>query len=152
MNLTDNFTVAELTKSSTATRKNIDNTPGVVELLNAQFLSTAILEPIRSHFKTPYAPSSWYRSLALNTAIGSSSTSQHVKGQAADIEVPGISNYELAAWIRDNLLFDQIILENYKPGVPDSGWVHVSYVLAKNRGSVLTFSNGKYTKGLTDDK
>ena len=74
----------------------------------------------------------------LNKAIGGSERSQHCKGEAVDIEVPGTSNYEVAKYIRDNLDFDQLILEFYTPGIPDSGWVHVSYKSEGNRKQVLT--------------
>ena len=84
--------------------------------------------------------------------MGGSSKSQHCKGQAVDIEVPVTSNYEVAKWIEENLEFDQLILEFYTPGIPDSGWVHVSYRPDANRASVLTAmkENGKtvYKPGL----
>ena len=76
----------------------------------------------------------------MNEAVGGSSKSQHCKGQAADIEVPGVPNAELAEWIKENCDFDQLILEFYTPGIPDSGWVHVSYVGEENRKSILTAS------------
>ena len=75
----------------------------------------------------------------MNEAVGGSSKSQHCKGEAVDIEVPGVPNAEVAEWIRDNLSFDQLILEFYTVGIPDSGWVHVSYLDPDaNRKSVLT--------------
>ena len=70
---------------------------------------------------------SGYRSPETNQATGGSRTSDHCKGQAADIEIPGVPNAELAQWIMDNLDYTQLILEFYTPGIPDSGWVHVSY-------------------------
>ena len=57
---------------------------------------------------------------------------------AADIEIPGVANADLAKWIVDNMNFRQVILEFYTPGVPDSGWVHVSYNPADNKKQVLT--------------
>jgi hypothetical protein len=85
-------------------------------------------------------------------AVGGSSNSQHCKGEAVDIECPGVANYDVAKWIQDNADFDQLILEFYTPGIPDSGWVHVSYVGANNRANVLTAmkENGKtvYKPGL----
>jgi len=75
----------------------------------------------------------------LNEAVGGSSKSQHCKGEAVDIEVPGVANYDIAKWIEDNLEYDQLILEFYTPGIPDSGWVHVSYRDdGENRGQSLT--------------
>ena len=82
---------------------------------------------------------SGYRSPELNEAVRGSKTSQHCHGQAADIEVPGVANAEVAQWIVDNCEFDQVILEFYTPGIPDSGWVHVTYKNPEdNRKSVLT--------------
>ena len=146
MNLSANFSLAELTKSQTALRKGIDNTPDQPAIDNMEKLCTAILQPVRDHFSIPFTPSSGYRSPELCIAVGSTIKSQHAKGQAADFEVPGVSNMELAEWIRDNLEFDQLILECYTGG--NTGWVHCSYV-HEPRKEVLTYdrSNG-YRKGL----
>ena len=137
--------MAEFTKSQTAERKGIDNTPEGEHLEAAQALFENVVQPVRDHFG-PTVINSGYRSPALNEAVGGSSTSQHCKGQAADIEVPGIPNADLAQWIVDNVDFDQVILEFYTPGIPDSGWVHVSYKAdGDNRKSILTAmkENGK---------
>ena len=146
MNLSANFSLAELIKSQTALRKGIDNTPDQPAIDNLEKLCTAILQPVRDHFGIPFTPSSGYRSPELCIAVGSTIKSQHAKGQAADFEVPGVSNMELAEWIRDNLEFDQLILECYTGG--NTGWVHCSYV-HEPRKEVLTYdrSNG-YRKGL----
>ena len=112
-------------------------------------LCNSILESIRYQFDKPVVINSGYRSVDLCEAIGSKSTSQHAKGEAADIEVPGLDNAELAKWIQDNASFDQLILECYS-GEPSSGWVHVSFVAVdQNRKDVLTYdrTNG-YRKGL----
>jgi len=148
MQLTDNFTLSEFTKSQTAMRLNIDNTPTENDIRFMILLSMSVLEPVRKHFKIPFSLNSGFRCQELNKAIGSSSTSQHTKGQAADIEVPGVSNYDLAVWIAKYLMFDQIILEHYKVGYPHSGWVHVSLKQHGNRQEVLTFNNGRYLTGL----
>jgi len=145
MRLSKNFTMAEFTKSQTAERKGIDNTPEGEHLEAAQALFENVVQPVRDHFG-PTVINSGYRSPALNEAVGGSSTSQHCKGQAADIEVPGTPNADLAQWIVDNVDFDQVILEFYTPGIPDSGWVHVSYKAdGDNRKSILTAmkENGK---------
>ena len=137
--------MAEFTKSQTAERKGIDNTPEGEHLEAAQALFENVVQPVRDHFG-PTVINSGYRSPALNEAVGGSSTSQHCKGQAADIEVPGTPNADLAQWIVDNVDFDQVILEFYTPGIPDSGWVHVSYKAdGDNRKSILTAmkENGK---------
>lgn len=148
MRLTPNFTLREMSKSSYAARNGIDNTPrdDVVDALRALCLN--VLQPIRDHFGKPVRVNSGYRSPALNAAIGGSKTSQHMKGEAADIEIDGVDNLELAMWIRDNLPFDQLISECYEPGDPSSGWVHVSFKLA-NRGQALTYQSGEgYSPGL----
>ena len=93
---------------------------------------------------------SGYRSAALCRAIGSKSTSQHCKGQAADIEIPGVSNAELAQYIADSMEYDQLILECYERSKgPSSGWVLVSYNSEANRKESLTYDrvNG-YRRGL----
>ena len=128
MRLSNNFSLAELTKSQVAKRKGISNEPGKEEIVNLSLLCQHILQPVRDNYRVPITPSSGYRSLALNDAIGSSSRSQHVKGQAVDFEVPLVDNKVVAHWIMDNLIFDQLILEYYKEEDPSSGWVHVSYV------------------------
>lgn len=137
MKLSPNFTLQEYTKSQTALRLGIDNTPEEDHLVAAQSLFLMVVQPIRDHFG-PTVLNSGYRGPALNEAVGGSATSQHCKGEAVDLEVPGVPNAEVAEWIRDNLDFDQLILEFYTPGIPDSGWVHVSYKHDENRKSVLT--------------
>jgi hypothetical protein len=81
--------------------------------------------------------SSGYRSPELCIAIGSKITSQHATGNAADLEIPGVDNKVLATWIKENLEYDQLILEFYRDGEPDSGWVHVSWNSEKNRSNSL---------------
>jgi len=137
MKLSKNFTLSEFTKSQTALRQGIDNTPQGEHLDAAKELFENVVQPVRDHFGVTVI-NSGYRGPALNEAVGGSSNSQHCKGQAVDIECPGTSNYEVAKWIEDNLDFDQLILEFYTPGIPDSGWVHVSYKTEDNRKSVLT--------------
>ena len=152
MNLTKNFSLAELTKSQTATRLGFENKPNQMQVLALTKLCENVLQPIRNKFEKPVFISSGFRSARLSEAIGSSSKSQHCKGEAVDIECPGTPNYDVASWIESNLDFDQLILEFYTPGIPDSGWVHVSYKTEGNRKSVLTAmkENGKtvYKPGL----
>ena len=149
--LSENFTLQEFTKSQTAERRGIDNTPVEGHLENAKALFENVVQPVRDNFGVTVI-NSGYRSGDLNYAIGGSNTSQHCKGQAVDIECPGTPNYDVAKWIEENLEFDQLILEFYTPGIPDSGWVHVSYNSEENRKSVLTAlkENGKtvYKPGL----
>lgn len=151
MRLSKNFTLAEFTKSQTAERKGIDNTPNDEHLENAKALFENVVQKVRDNFG-PTVLNSGYRGPELNEAVGGSKTSQHCHGQAADIECPGVPNAEVAEWIKENCDFDQLILEFYTLGVPDSGWVHVSYKGEGNRKSVLTAmrENGKtvYKQGL----
>lgn len=140
MRLSKNFTLQEFTKSQTAIRMDIDNTPEEEHLEAAKILFEKVVQPVRNHFG-PTVINSGYRGPELNKAVGGSSRSQHCKGEAVDIEVPGVANAEVAEWIYKNLDFDQLILEFYTPGIPDSGWVHVSYKSdesEKNRKQVLT--------------
>jgi len=151
MRLSKNFTLTEFTKSQTALRLDIDNTPNDEHLEAAKALFENVVQPVRDHFG-PTVLNSGYRGPKLNEAVGGSSRSQHCKGEAVDLEVPGTPNATVAEWIRDNLNFDQLILEFYTPGIPDSGWVHVSYKTQDNRKSILTASrvDGKtvYTEGI----
>ncbi len=146
----EHFCLGELIRSAMAERKHIDNTPPDEIAENLKHLCRQVLEPIRQHYGKPFRPNSCYRSPELNKAIGGSATSQHCKGEAVDIEVPGVSNYDLARWVEQNLEFDQLILECYRSGEPTSGWVHVSLKSPgkTNRKQALTYSNRKYTPGL----
>lgn len=146
--LSKNFTLEEMTKSQTALRLGIPNQPTKVALENLKALCNKVLQPIRDHYRRSVMVNSGYRSPELNAAIGGSSNSQHCMGQAADIEIAGVDNATLAKWILANLEFDQLILEYYTPGVPDSGWVHVSYSTKKNRKQTLTISKSSTKQGL----
>jgi hypothetical protein len=123
MKLSTNFSLAELTKTNV---RQFDNTPSMQVIDNLQVLVDNVLQPIRNKFG-PVTVTSGYRSPSVNKAIGGSATSDHCFGFAADFEVAGVDNKELARWVADNLKFKQLILEFYTKGVPDSGWVHVSY-------------------------
>jgi len=127
MNLSANFSLKELTKSETATRLGLDNTPDEETIDNLKTLCDKVLQPVREHFGKSVTVNSGYRSPESNAAVGGSKTSDHCKGQAADIEIDGLPNPELAQWIMDNLDYTQLILEFYTQGQPNSGWVHVSY-------------------------
>ena len=150
--LSKNFSLKELTKSSTATRFGIENKPNEEQLINLTHLAINVLQPVRDHHGSTTI-SSGLRVLKLNRKIGSSDTSQHVKGEAADMECPNVDNLELAKWMRDNLEFDQLILEGYEEGDSNSGWIHVSYKAdGSNRKKCMTatFPKGKatYANGL----
>jgi hypothetical protein len=147
MQLSQNFTLRELTKSQTAERKGIPNEPNEDQVDNIIELCDKILQPVRDEFG-PVTVTSGYRSPELCVAIGSSINSQHAKGEAADFEVAGVSNMVVAQWIADNLDFDQLILECYTGG--NTGWIHCSYTLSP-RNEKLTYdkANG-YRHGLID--
>ena len=146
MNLSKNFTLSEFTKSQTAIRQDIDNTPHAEHLEEAVALFENVVQSVRDKFG-PTSINSGYRGPELNRAVGGSATSQHCNGQAVDIEVPGVPNYDVAKFIQDNLDFDQLILEFAERGVPDAGWVHVSYKRnGENRKQVLTALRDPITK------
>lgn len=126
MNLSQNFTLAELCKSEVAIRRSIDNTPTQDVISNLQALVVNILQPTRNSLG-PITINSGYRSSAVNVAVGGSPTSDHCLGMAADIEIAGYDNKMLAKFIEQNFRFTQVILEFYEDGQPSSGWVHVSF-------------------------
>lgn len=150
--LSANFTLSEMVKSETAERRGLNNTPGAAEVANLRLLAEKVLQPVREHYKRGVKVNSGFRHPDVNAAVGGSRTSDHTKGMAADIEIPGVANADLAEWIEKNLKFTQLILEFYTPGVPDSGWVHVSYDPANLKCQVMTAmrENGKtvYKPGL----
>ena len=151
MQLSKHFTLEEMTKSMTATRKGIDNTPGAGEIKSLGDLCYEVLEPLRAHFDLPVTVSSGYRSEALCEAIGSKKTSQHALGCAIDFEINGVPNIKVAYWLTNNVDFDQCILEYYKPKDGSAGWIHVSYnEKGSNRKQILTFDGKKYENGLPD--
>ena len=149
MKLSGHFSLAELTKSQTATRKGIDNKPTLDHIENLTELCTHVIEPTRRNFGKPMVIASGYRSEELCEAIGSSKNSQHAKGEAADFEMFGVDNKELAKYIKNNLVFDQLILEFYNPDDPSSGWVHCSYSKEENRKQSLLYNGKDYTEWLT---
>lgn len=139
MQISKNFYLDEFITSQTAERLGIDNTPSDIIVKNLTALVDNILQPVRDHYDRPITISSGYRCPKLNKAIGGAVSSQHMKGEAADIHIPGVPNHELAQFIIDNFTFDQVILEFYTLGKPDSGWVHVAYSRTNpNKKSVLT--------------
>jgi len=129
------FTLDEMCASDTAKAKGIKNQPTVTEVVNLTLLCTKVLDPLRKAMG-PITISSGFRCAALNKAVGGVSNSQHMKGQAADINIKGDLNYgkKLFAWLKANVEFDQLIWEHSKAGVY---WVHVSYNLDGNRKQVI---------------
>ena len=135
MNLTSNFTLAEMVHSTTAIRNNIDNTPkDIVIIRNLAHLCQKVLEPLRDHMGCPIKISSGYRSPELNRLVKGSKSSQHCLGQAADIVVYG-RNSEMFMFISQYLTFDQVIWEFGTDSEPD--WVHVSYLDSGNKMQML---------------
>lgn len=146
MQISKHLSLAEVSRSETAKRKGINNTPSGEHLENFKKLAENIFEPIREHFGVPIHISSGYRSKELNAAVGGSSSSQHCQGEAIDIDMDGtsITNAEIFNYIKDNLNFDQMIWEFGNDSNPD--WVHVSYEsTGKQRKQILKAikSNGK---------
>ena len=141
MQLSEHFTLAEMTRSATATARRLANQPNAAQLAALHFLCATILEPVRKQFG-PVRITSGYRCFTPY--------SQHGKGEAADFEMPGVHNIVVARWIRDTLPFDQLILEAWSPNDPNAGWVHCSATKRQRRGSVLGTPTGKapYIPGL----
>ena len=137
MKLSANFELSELTKSQVAERKGLPNNPSPAHIDNLKALCINVLQPIRSEFDKPVIISSGYRSGEVCVAIGSKPTSQHAEGKAVDFEIVGVDNKDLFDWVKNNLEFDQLILEFYKEGEPNSGWIHVSWNGGDNRNQTL---------------
>ena len=147
MNLSKNLTLAEVTRSESAKRKGIDNIPTEAHKEALKLIAVKIFQPLREHFNVPIFISSGYRSEALNKLIGGSSSSQHSKGEALDLDMDGqdngVSNKDIFEYIKECLPFDQLIWEFGTEDNPD--WVHVSYSATRQRKQVLkaTRVNGK---------
>lgn len=150
MHLSDHFTLAELTRSSTAVRQGIANKPDAEQIVALRNLAQYVLEPVRRHYCKPVIVTSGFRGAALNKAIGGSAKSQHSDGEAADFTVQGVSNLEVCKWIEANLKFDQLIYE-----FGEDGWVHCSYRADRARREVLSAVRAsgktKYLKGLVKE-
>ena len=145
--LSKNFSLEEMCKSQTADRKGIPNNPTADNIYNLGRLAENILQPLRNEYGA-FMVSSGFRCAELSIAVGSSKSSQHCKGEAADFEICGISNFDLAEWISDNLEYDQLILECFKGG--NTGWIHCSYV-PDGRKENLTYDRTQgYRKGLLE--
>ena len=145
MKLSNNLSLSEVIKSSTAIKNNIPNEPTKQHLQNLIILAENVFQPIREHFGIPIYISSGYRSKELNKLIGGASRSQHSKGEAIDIDNDhrnSVSNREIFDYIKDNLEFDQLIFEAGTK--EDPAWVHVSFRKGMNRNKVLRMKNGKY--------
>ena len=146
MELSRNFSLQELIKSDTAIRMDINNNPNSGQIEKLKLLCENILQPVRDHFGRVKVTSG-YRSEKLCIAINSSINSQHAKADAADFECMGTDNAELADWIKDNLPYDQLIVEYYTPGEPNSGWIPASYIPFQPRAQYMrAYREDKKTK------
>ena len=149
MQLSKNFSLKELTASQTAERMGLDNNPSEAQVENLRLLCERVLQPVRDHFNKVVTISSGYRSEILSRKIGSSSKSQHCLAMAADFEIFGVPNNEVSDWIKENLMFDQLILEFWKPGEPNSGWIHCSYnseINANRKEYLMAIKNSETLK------
>jgi zinc D-Ala-D-Ala carboxypeptidase len=131
--LSEHFTLDEMIRSGTASRKGIRNVPGAAETAALKLLCEKVLEPVRAHYGKPVIVTSGYRSPRLNVAIGGSASSQHCTGEAADFTVHGESNIEVCRWMQANLNYDQLIYE-----FGEAGWVHCSYSATRMRNQELS--------------
>lgn len=137
MRISKNFTLEELTASATAKKKSIMNVPGAQEMLNMAALVHNILQPLRNCTKSAISISSGYRCAALNKAVGGVPSSQHIKGEAVDIDIKGDLKFGKAMfdWIKMHCSFDQLIWEHNAAG---TYWIHVSYRSdGNNRGQII---------------
>jgi len=139
MKLSKNLSLSECLVSQTAKRLHLSNEPTKEHLNNLKQIAVNVFQPLREGLNTSIYVSSGYRSKALNEAIkGSSKTSQHMKGQALDLDADvygGVTNKDIFYFIRDNLEFDQLIWEYGTKLNPN--WVHVSFREGNNRGNVF---------------
>ena len=139
MKLSKYVSLAEVTRSDTAKRKGIDNSPTAEHLENLKVICDEVFDKVRDHFGVPIYISSGYRSAALNKAIGGSATSDHNNGRALDLDQDGhgngVTNADVFKFIKDNLEFDQLIWEFGTDKNPD--WVHVGYRKGANRKQIL---------------
>ena len=139
MKLSKNLSLKEVTKSVTALRLGIDNNPDEQVIKNLELIAHEIFQPIRDHFKVPIGISSGYRSPKLNKAVGGSRYSQHMAGEALDIDADiygKITNYEIFKFIYTHLEYDQLIWEYGDDKNPD--WIHVSYKRGKGENRCRT--------------
>lgn len=138
MILSKNFTLEELT----VTNSKLPNKPNEEQIQSLKNLVKNVLQPLRDIYGKPIKVNSGFRSFAVNKTIGGATTSQHCKGEAADLDCT--DNSELFSIIREHLDFDQLIWESGDDIQPN--WVHVSYKPKGNRKEVLRMKDGKYTR------
>ena len=146
MMLSKNFSLKELTQSQTALRNGINNEPNNAHIYNLKLLCAEILQPLRDYYEAPIKITSGFRSAELCEKIGSSKSSQHTcnSGAAADFEIPGYDNKEVASHIKNNFDFDQLILEYYDQSDINSGWIHCSFKTNGRKESLTKNTVGYY--------
>lgn len=148
MNLTDNFTLAEMTNSHTAKKLGIDNKPNEVELQNLIYLCKKVLQPLRDYFNKSINITVGFRNKKLNNAVKGSSTSFHLKGCAADIDNQNseVTNKMIFDYIRKNLPYTELIWE--KGTSKEPGWVHVAIEKGREneKETLKTLDGKKYFK------
>lgn len=135
MKISKNFSLEEFSRSDTAQRLKIDNAPASEQIINLCALVHHVLQPLRDHYGQPVKISSGYRCQALNKAVGGVTNSQHMRGQAADIKIQGVTPTHIADYIANHLPYDQVILY--------PTFVHVSYSIQANRRHRLRGGGGK---------
>lgn len=149
MMLTKNLSLAEVLKSATAIKFGLKNEPNEEQLGNLIAIAENVFQPLREHFDVPIMVTSGFRGEALNDLINGSSTSQHCKGQALDLDADyfgGLTNEEIFYYIKDYLDYDQLIWEFGDDEEP--AWVHVSYVSEKEnrKQSLVAYHHNGRTK------
>jgi hypothetical protein len=140
INISPHITYEEATHSDVAKRLGILNEPDGHQLLCMKDIATRIFEPLRANFCIPIYVSSFFRSSALNKAIKGAKGSQHLLGQAMDLDADMfgiITNKQIFDYIKDNLIYDQLIAEGLVEGSLEPRWVHCSYDSKLNRGEIL---------------
>jgi hypothetical protein len=147
MKLTANFTLAEMCK----TNSGLPNIPNTDQIMNLKVLCEQVLQPLRDYYGA-VTINSGFRSFEVNKAVGGASTSQHLRGEAADIVIKGVDNDEIWQYIKENLPFDQLILEYVPQNNPENGWIHVSYAMRNRRQALSCVAKGKYVQGLVYKK
>lgn len=148
-NISKHISYSEATKSNTAIKHGISNDPDALQIVNMKRLANDVFEPVRKQFNKPIRVNSFFRSEPLNVAIGGASGSQHQAlndSSAIDIDgdLTGVSNADMFHYIKDNLLFDQLIWEFGSKSNPS--WLHISLKKDGNRRQVLRAykdNNGK---------
>lgn len=139
--LSKHFSLAELSVTTTG----LDNDPPAAVIARLRKVCENVLEPVRTHFGKAVIVHSGYRSPEVNAAVGGSPASQHCKGEAADFHVEGFTVLEVAQWLQgSDVDYDQLILENFVPQQPYSGWVHCSFAVLNRNMELTKFKGSKH--------